>query len=59
MGFSKMMELLQIKNEGKNKNEITIERLKCYMCKHNTMPYKKEDKYMLALAKLYEKNKKQ
>ena len=25
------------------------------MCKHNTMPYKKEDKYMLALAKLYEK----
>ena len=48
------LEIL-LEYEGKNKNEMYIERLNCYMCKHNTMPYKKEDKYMLALAKLYEK----
>ena len=40
---------------GKNKNETTTKRLNCYICKHSTMGYKKEDKYMLALAKLYEK----
>lgn len=40
---------------GKNKNKIEKENLNCYTCKHSTRYYKREDKYVLAVAKLYRK----
>ncbi len=39
---------------GKNKNTLEIENMNCYICPNNTKQYKKPDKYILALSKLYE-----
>lgn len=39
--------------KGKKKIEETV-RSNCYICSKGTEKYKKTDKYMLALAKLYE-----
>lgn len=44
--------------KGKKKNEIKKEKLNCYECKHNGKYYKKEDIYIEAIVKLYEKEKK-
>ena len=40
--------------EGKNKNKLTNRNINCYVCSKSTQKYKKADKYILALAKLYE-----
>ncbi len=40
--------------EGKNKNTLEIENMNCYICSNSTKQYKKPDKYILALSKLYE-----
>lgn len=40
---------------GKIKNNIQAQKLNCYTCKHSTKVYKKPDKYILALSKLYHK----
>ena len=55
--FDKEKSNLEILEQyvGKNKNEIKEENINCYMCKKSTKYYKKEDKYILAVAKLYEK----
>ena len=41
--------------EGKNKNKLTNRNINCYICSKSTKKYKKPDKYILALSKLYEK----
>ncbi len=47
--------------EGKYKNNIQDKNINCYICKYSTKYYKKEDKYIKAVAKLYEneENKKE
>ena len=40
--------------EGKNKNTLEIENMNCYICSNSTKQYKKPDKYILALSRLYE-----
>ena len=40
--------------EGKNKNTLEIENMNCHICSNSTKQYKKPDKYILALSKLYE-----
>ena len=39
---------------GKNINKITNERKNCYICTNTTKSYKKHDKYIEAVAKLYQ-----
>ena len=58
--FDQEKEKLEILKEykGKNKNEINEERKNCYICSNGTKKYKKVDKYIMALAKLYEKEDK-
>lgn len=36
-------------------NKIKEQKENCYICKKTTKPYNKQDKYMVALAKLFEK----
>lgn len=60
-----MIELLQKKEkedltvlekyEGKNRNNLINENINCYICSKGTKKYKKEDKYILALANNVEK----
>lgn len=45
--------------KGKKQNEIEENRLNCYICKNTTNYYAKNDKYIEAVAKLYEKEFKQ
>ena len=40
--------------EGKNKNTLEIENMNCHICSNSTKQYKKPDKYIVALSKLYE-----
>ena len=40
--------------EGKNKNKLTDRNINCYICSKSTQKYKRPDKYILALSKLYE-----
>ena len=40
--------------DGKNKNTLEIENMNCHICSNSTKQYKKPDKYILALSKLYE-----
>ena len=46
---------LQILKEwkGKKRNEITENKENCYICSNTTKSYKKPDKYVNAVAKLY------
>ena len=55
--FNQETEELEVvtEYEGKNKNKIIAKNINCYICKHSTKYYKKEDKYLKALAKLYDK----
>ena len=39
--------------EGQNKNKLTDRNINCYICSKSTQRYKKPDKYILALSKLY------
>ncbi len=43
------------KYEGKKLNNITEEKLNCYICTKTVKMYKKHDKYIQAVADLYEK----
>ena len=54
--FDKEKEELTVleKYEGKNRNNLLNENINCYICSKGTKKYKKEDKYISALAKLYE-----
>ena len=52
---SKNSKLIKIKEyKGEYINKETEERLNCYMCKNIVKIYKKEDKYIQAVADLYE-----
>lgn len=55
--FDQEKEELEILKQykGKNKNEINEERKNCYICSNDIKKYKKVDKYIMALSKLYEK----
>lgn len=39
---------------GKNKNNLVNENINCYICSKGREMYKRQDKYILALSKLYE-----
>lgn len=54
--FNQEKEELEVLLEyaGKKKNEEIIENVNCYICKHSTKYYRKEDKYIKAVSKLYE-----
>ena len=39
---------------GKKQNNIVEQKCNCYICKNTVKIYKKEDKYIKAVAKLYE-----
>ena len=41
--------------KGKYTNEIKKENINCYICSKSVGKYKKADKYIIALSKLYEK----
>ena len=57
--FDQQKEELEVLMEykGKKKNEIKGERKNCYICSKDVKKYKKPDKYILALTKLYETEK--
>lgn len=44
--------------DGKYKNEFDDLNINCYICKKSTKYYKQEDKYMVALDKLYDRESK-
>lgn len=54
--FDKEKEELTVleKYEGENRNNLINENINCYICSKGIKKYKKEDKYILALSKLYE-----
>ena len=52
---SKIEKLEKIKEyQGKKENNIKEENLNCYICKNTVKMYKKHDKYIQAVANLYE-----
>ena len=52
---SKIEKLEKIKEyQGKKENNIKEENLNCYICKNTIKMYKKHDKYIQAVANLYE-----
>ena len=55
--FNQSNEELEILKEykGKYTNEIKKENINCYICSKSVGKYKKADKYIIALSKLYEK----
>lgn len=55
--FNQQKEELEIlaTKEGKKINRLEKNNNNCYICSKSTKKYKKPDKYMIALAKLYEK----
>ena len=54
--FDQQKEELEVLMEykGKKKNEVKEERKNCYICSNDIKKYKKVDKYIMALTKLYE-----
>ena len=44
---------------GKFKNNEDRKNINCYICKHSTKYYKSDDKYILAVARLYAKEGKE
>ena len=40
---------------GKYKNEFDNSNINCYICKKSTKYYKQDDKYLMAVSKLYDK----
>lgn len=59
--FDQAKEELEILEEykGKKTSEIKRNNNNCYICSKGTKKYKKPDKYIEALAKLYEREDKQ
>ena len=57
--FDQEKEELEIlkKYDGKKGNEIDRQNINCQICTKNIGRYKKEDKYIRAVANLYEKEK--
>ena len=57
--FDQQKEELEVLMEykGKKKNEVKEERKNWYICSKDVKTYKKPDKYILALTKLYETEK--
>lgn len=57
--FDKQKEELEKIKEYQGKKIVYIEKTNrnCYICKHSTKYYKKEDVYVKAVAKLYESEK--
>ena len=57
--FDKQKEELEKIKEYQGKEIVCIEKTNrnCYICKHSTKYYKKEDIYVKAVAKLYESEK--
>ena len=55
--FNQQNEELEVLKEykGKYTNEIKKENINCYICSKSVGKYKKADKYIIALSKLYEK----
>lgn len=45
------------KYDGKNKNCLVEDRLNCYACKNSVRMYRKEDKHVQAVLKLYDEEK--
>ena len=45
------------KYEGNKKNEIKEEKINCYICANTVKIYKKHDRYIQAVANLYEEEK--
>ena len=54
--FNRNSGELQIVKQYKGKNKVGLEKqnVNCYICKHSTKYYKKDDIYVGAVAKLYE-----
>ena len=54
--FDQEKEKLQILEsyKGKHLNNLENENINCFICSKSTQKYKKPDKYILALSKLYE-----
>lgn len=54
--FNHKEEKLEVIKEykGKNINKLIEEKQNCYICTNTTKSYKKHDKYIQAVAKLYE-----
>lgn len=57
--FDQQKEELEVvmQYEGENKNQIKYNRNNCYICSKGIKNYKKPDKYILAVAKLYRTEK--
>lgn len=57
--YDNKLEKLTIikKYKGKNLNNIKEQRLNCYTCSNTVKMYKKHDKYIQAVANLYEEEK--
>ena len=55
--FNQQTEELEVIKEfvGTKENKIKDKRQNCYICKHSTKSYLKPDKYIQAVARLYEK----
>ena len=53
--FDNVFNKLEIvkRYDGKNINELKDDRLNCYVCNNTVKMYKKTDKYMQAVLKLY------
>ena len=58
--FTQQTNRLEVikKYTGKNKNTETNEKKNCYICKNTVKVYKKPDKYIEAVAMLYEEENK-
>jgi len=54
--FNQQTNRLEVikKYTGKNKNTETNEKKNCYICQNTVKVYKKPDKYIEAVAELYE-----
>ena len=59
--FNQETEELEVVSEynGKYRNEIKERNINCYICKHSVKYYKAEDKYIKAIARLYDKERKE
>ena len=55
--FNKNTEELEVilDYNGKYKNELENLNINCYICKKSTRYYKQDDKYLMAVSKLYDK----
>ena len=59
--YDKNIEKLNIIKQynGKKLNKLEEKKLNCYICKNKVKIYKKDDKYIKAVANLYEEDEKE